>query len=237
MIIWLFNRFFKKVIVYDFEKALKYQNGKYKGVLLAGKYRYNPRSTAITKYDIRPQLIAIPGQELLSSNGVALKISLAAKYKIIDPFVVANESENYQQSMYLILQLGLRDIICSETIENILENRKDLSVKLLETSKDEIQKIGIQLLSVEIKDIMFPGTLKQVYAKVSIAKQEGLAQLEKARGEIAALRNLANAAKLLENNPTLMQLRMIQALGESSGNTLILNTEGMSKITPTNKTK
>ena len=55
------------------------------------------------------------------------------------------------------------------------------------------------------------------------AKKEGLAALEKARGETGALRNLSNAAKMLENNPGLMQLRIIQALGESSGNTLVLN--------------
>jgi len=45
--------------------------------------------------------------------------------------------------------------------------------------------------------------------------------LERARGESAALRNLANAARMLDENPSLLQLRALQALGESSGNTLL----------------
>jgi len=69
---------------------------------------------------------------------------------------------------------------------------------------------------------MFPGKLKEIFAQVINAKKEGLAALEKARGETAALRSLANAAKMIENNPNLMQLRLLQTLGQSSGNTLIL---------------
>jgi len=54
------------------------------------------------------------------------------------------------------------------------------------------------------------------------ARQEGLAALEKARGETAALRNLANAAQLIERTPALMQLRLLQVVGQNSGNTVVL---------------
>ncbi len=56
------------------------------------------------------------------------------------------------------------------------------------------------------------------------ARKEGLAALERARGETAALRNLANGAKVLENNPHLMQLRLLQVLEKNSGNTIIVST-------------
>ncbi|MBI4316920.1 MAG: hypothetical protein HY675_00400 [Chloroflexi bacterium] len=69
---------------------------------------------------------------------------------------------------------------------------------------------------------MFPGELKKVFSQVVKARQEGLAALEKARGETAALRNLANAARLVEEKPTLLQIRMLQQLGEGSGNILVL---------------
>jgi hypothetical protein len=64
--------------------------------------------------------------------------------------------------------------------------------------------------------------LKEVFAQVVSAKKEGLAALEKARGETAALRHLANAAKVLEDNPNLMQLRVVQAIGQAPGSTLVL---------------
>ena len=70
---------------------------------------------------------------------------------------------------------------------------------------------------INIKDIMFPGELKKIFAQEIRARKEGLAMLEKARGETAALRNLANAAKMVQDNPALLQLRML----ESSGNTFV----------------
>jgi regulator of protease activity HflC (stomatin/prohibitin superfamily) len=69
---------------------------------------------------------------------------------------------------------------------------------------------------------MLPPDLKKAYTQVIKAQKEGLAVLEKARGETAALRHLANTAKMLEDNPMLFQLRLLQSVGESSGNTLVI---------------
>jgi len=69
---------------------------------------------------------------------------------------------------------------------------------------------------------MFPGDLKRVFAQVVQARKEGQAALEKARGETAALRNLANAARLVDGNPALLQLRLLQQLGSATGNTIVL---------------
>jgi regulator of protease activity HflC (stomatin/prohibitin superfamily) len=71
---------------------------------------------------------------------------------------------------------------------------------------------------------MLPGELKRAFAEVLKARQEGQAALERARGESAALRNLANAARLLENNPALHNLRLLQSItaAGSAGNTLVM---------------
>jgi regulator of protease activity HflC (stomatin/prohibitin superfamily) len=71
---------------------------------------------------------------------------------------------------------------------------------------------------------MIPAELKRAFTEVLKSKQEGQAALEPARGEGAALRNLANAAKLLEGNPTLMNLRFMQSLSaeQNAGSTLVL---------------
>lgn len=65
-------------------------------------------------------------------------------------------------------------------------------------------------------------TGQEVLSADGLTLKARLAALEKARGETAALRNLANAARMLEGNPNLMQLRLVQALGEASGSTLVL---------------
>jgi hypothetical protein len=82
---------------------------------------------------------------------------------------------------------------------------------------------------------MFPGELKKIFTQVVRARQEGLAALEKARGETAALRNLANAAQLVDRNPSLMQLRLLQVIGQQSGNTVVLGVPSSSGPIPINK--
>jgi hypothetical protein len=63
---------------------------------------------------------------------------------------------------------------------------------------------------------MFPGPLKAMFTQVVKAKKESLASLEKARGETAALRSLANAAQMVKRNPELLHLRALQAASSTS---------------------
>jgi hypothetical protein len=83
---------------------------------------------------------------------------------------------------------------------------------------------------------MFPGELKKIFAQAVKAQKEGLAQLERARGETAALRSLANAARMIEQNPALLQLRLLQAVGENSGNTFVLGVPGQTMPLPVRST-
>jgi regulator of protease activity HflC (stomatin/prohibitin superfamily) len=227
----------RRVTVLEYEKGLKYAKGKFVSVLEPGQYGYLPFFTTIQKIDIRPRFASIAGQEVLSADGVTIKVSLAANFEISDPYVAINKVQSYQQALYLELQLGLREIIGSEDIDSVLSGRGALSKKLTELTEPKAASLGLKLISVDLKDIMFPGKLKEVFAQVVSARKEGLAALEKARGESAALRNLANAAKILEGNPNLMQLRLLKALGESSGNTLILGMPSASVPVPVATTK
>jgi regulator of protease activity HflC (stomatin/prohibitin superfamily) len=212
----------RRTTVYEFERGLKYTRGKFRVILPAGQYWYLAWLTAIRKVDVRPRFATITGQEVLSSDGVTLKVSLAANYEIDHPDVAVNKVQNFQEALHLELQLALRRIIGVVDIDSLLAARDEMSKKLTEMTEAKALALGLRLISVGIKDIMFPGKLKDVFAQVVSARKEGLAALEKARGETAALRNLANAAKMIESNPGLMQLRMLQTLGGSSGNTLVL---------------
>ena len=212
----------KRITVLEYEKGLRYVEGKFKTVLEPGQYWYLPFFTIIQKLDVRPRFVSITGQEVLSADGVTLKVSLAANFEIVDADVAINKVQSFQEALYLELQLALREIVGSADIDTVLNTRNALSTKLLDATEPKVKNLGLKLISVNLKDIMFPGKLKDIFAQVVNARKEGLAALEKARGETAALRNLANAAKLLEGNPNLLQLRLVQALGESSGNTLIL---------------
>jgi regulator of protease activity HflC (stomatin/prohibitin superfamily) len=82
--------------------------------------------------------------------------------------------------------------------------------------------LGLRLLEIEVRDLMLPGDLKRAFAQSITAQKESLASLERARGETASLRSLANAARLMREHPGLLQLRAIQAIESSKGNTITL---------------
>jgi len=221
--IYLFSKMLKRVTIFEYERGLRYENGKYIKLLRAGNYWHSTLRTTIKKIDIRPKYLTIPSQEVLSKDGVAIKLSLVAKLEVTDSSVAINSVEDYETASYLILQLALRKVIGNTNIDKLLENRQELGQQIFELAHQEIETLGLKLVSIDIKDITFSGSLKQTFTQVVKARQEGLAVLERARGETAALRNLANSAKLLEQNPALLQLRTLQALNESSGNTLVVN--------------
>lgn len=220
--IYLIRHFFELVTVREFESALKYSQGRFAGTVGPGLFLVCKPLSQIVKVETRPQYATLVGQEVLSRDSIGLKVSIAAQYQIVDPVVAVHQVQNCSEALYLTLQLALREIIGGRPIDELLENRGEFDKQLFEKCEPQVQAFGLKLLSARIRDITFPGELKKVFAQVVKARKEGLAALEKARGETAALRNLANAAKVMESNPTLLQLRMIQALGESSGNTLVL---------------
>src|SRR5581483_7614430 len=125
-------------------------------------------------------------------------------------------------------QVALRAVVGNVTVEALLNQRLDIGVQLLARVQPEAAKIGVNVLAVEVKDVIFPAELKRAFADVLKAKQEGQAALERVRGESAALRNLANAARMLEGNPALMNLRLMQSLSaaQNAGNTLVFGMPG-----------
>lgn len=78
-------------------------------------------------------------------------------------------------------------------------------------------KFGLELVSFGVKDISFPKEIKDLFSQVVKARKEGLASLERARNEQAALRSLANAANMIKDNPELLHLRKIQAMENAKG--------------------
>jgi regulator of protease activity HflC (stomatin/prohibitin superfamily) len=206
----------KRITIFEYETGLRYSRGHFLGLLVSGQYWYFPGITTITKIDLRPRSVSIPGQEVLSSDSVGLKISLAAQFQITDAAKAINKIQDYQVALYQELQIALRSIVGSKTVDELLEQRNQIGSTVKETVDAKCHDLGIQLQSVNIKDIMFPGPLKSIFTQVIKAKKEGLASLEKARGETAALRNLANAAQMIKGNPELFQLRALQAVSSSS---------------------
>ena len=220
----------KRTVIFEYQRGLLYRNGKFVSTLQPGQHTFFAPGALIQKVDVREQYVTLPGQEVLSADNLGLKISLAAGFKVVNPYLAFNQTASYQQAIYLILQLNLRDVVGGMAVDDLLVKREEIGKLVFEKSTQKATDLGLELSLVNLRDIMFPGELKNIFAQIVNARKEGLAALERARGESAALRNLANAARLLDGNPNLQQLRLLQTLENKSGNTIVLLGEGLSNL-------
>ncbi len=208
--------------------GLLYQHGLYVRRNNAGRHAVWGRGWTMRPVDLRKLSLAVAGQEILTADNIGLKGSLHISCQVTDPAKAMHDTQNWQGDLYNAAQLALRAVVGGVAVEALLNQRVDIGAQLLARVQPEATKIGVNVLAVEMKDIAFPADLKRAFSEVLKARQEGLAALERARGESAALRNLANAARLLDGNPALMNLRLMQSLSaaQNAGNTLVLGVPG-----------
>jgi regulator of protease activity HflC (stomatin/prohibitin superfamily) len=215
---------FDVVTVRDYERGLRYRRGHFTGLLDAGAYISFRPSSQIQVIDARPAFVSVDGQDVLLADGVNVRVSLVARYVVGDPAAAVRGDQDFEHALYVMLQLGLREALAGRTAEELLATRRELGPVVMERSAGPLARIGIELLSVDVRDLMLPGELKRAFARVVAARKEGDIALERARGETAALRSLANAARMVEDHPALAQLRLLQEVGGSTGNTIVLGT-------------
>ena len=219
-----FPRFRHAFLVPEGYAGLLYHKGKFVEVLGAGRHIRWGRHFTLGAQDLRKAALLVAGQEVLTADNVGLKLSVLVSYQVTDPVKAAHETQHWQGDLYNAAQLALRAVVSGVAVEALLNQRLEIGAQLLARVQPETAKLGINVLAIEVKDVMFPAELKRAFAEVLKAKQEGQAALERARGESTALRNLANAARVLEGNPALMNLRLMQSLSaaQNAGSTLVL---------------
>ncbi len=189
-------------------------NGKLEKILQPGSYgfwKYN-RSIAIKMLDLRLQAMEVSGQEILTKDRVSLRINLTGSYKIKDPQVVASKVNDYAGFIYRELQLSLREVVGTQSLDGLLEDKDALNSVITQSAREKLAAYGIQLMSVGVKDIILPGEMKQILNRVVEAQKEAEANLIKHREETQAMRSLHNTAKMMENNPVLLRLKELEAL-------------------------
>lgn len=234
LVLWLLTTR-AKLTVFDWQTALLYHDGVFKRLLGPGKYRFFAPPHSWLLFDRRPQFLTVPGQEVLSRDALGLKITLVAEYQIEDAaslmrsFALSSPMD-VTNAIYPLIQIPIREAAATYTLDEIIQNRDALPEMVRAASVERLSNAGIKLLKVAVRDIMIAKELRDAYAANAIAQKTAAATLERARGEVASMRALANAARMAQGNPELMQLRALQAMQSSDGrHTVIFDFSGKGK--------
>jgi regulator of protease activity HflC (stomatin/prohibitin superfamily) len=212
-----------RIVVQEWERVLRYSDGRFVELLGPGVHRRRRWRSRSVWVDLRPRLVTVSGQEVLTADGVAVKLGLLARCRVADPRRSHETAELPADFVYAALQLAARQVVAARTLDELLAARAELGVELAAAADGAVGELGFVLDSVAVRDLMVPAELRRAAAEVATARAQGLAALERARSEVAATRALANAAKLVADSPALLQLRTLQAV-EAGGATVVLTT-------------
>jgi regulator of protease activity HflC (stomatin/prohibitin superfamily) len=218
----------RHVLVQEYETGLLYENGRYIHTLGPGRHRLIDLPwlrQEITRVDMRRQPLLLSGQEMLTADAISVRLNLAAEYRVVDGEAALHRVANYVTALYTALQLLLRDEVQARTLDTLLGDRAALGGALLERGETEAASLGLELVTVGVRDVILPGDVKRMLSQEIEALRTGRAALVAAREEVAATRARANTAQLLEKSPILLRLREIESLekiGEGHGNTVVL---------------
>ena len=214
-----------RITVREYERAVRLVDGRVCDVLGPGRHRYRRRRTELHVVDVRPELLTVAGQEMLTADGITVRLTAVVRTAVTDPRLHLTASQDAQAELYAAVQQALRAAEAGLTLDTLLRARTTLGAELLEEVRAVAQRVGRSVEEVTVRDVMLPGELRRAYAETVLAHERGRAELERARAEAATLRALANTARLLEEHPVLLQLRTVQ-VAEQPGTQVRLTMSG-----------
>lgn len=238
---YLFNhlpeKYYYKIEVASHQKARLYIDNKIVELLDEGTYFYWNNGTKIEAQlvDTRIMQLDIAGQEILTFDKVAVRINFVCKYKITDYVKIHTEIDDYEKQLHITLQLALREYIGKHRIDDILENKEQISEIVYNKLREKQDEYYIEIFEAGIKDIILPGEIRDIMNTVLIAEKRAQANVITRREEVASTRSLLNTAKIMDENATLYKLKElehIERICENVGNITVAGGNGiLSEIT------
>jgi regulator of protease activity HflC (stomatin/prohibitin superfamily) len=199
------------ITVLPHERALEYVDGVCARVLEPGRHKVARRAT-YQRVPVLERIVTTAPQDVLTSDGVSVRVTAAVRWKVTDAQRFVETVVDPAGLVYLAVQIALRDALVAVDVDVLVREARLAGDTLVDRARAAGATVGIDVVEVVVKDVILPPELRTAYAELVTTRTRGQAQLEAARAETAALRSLANGAKLLDDHPALARLRLVQAL-------------------------
>lgn len=200
----------------EYERGVLFQFGKFKKMQDPGWRMVLPIVQSMRKVDIRTKTVDVPEQETVTKDNIPIRINAVIYYKIVHADKSVLAVENFYYAVLQLAQVAMRNVVGQVTLDELLKNREDISKRIEEHVDESTVPWGIDVASVELKDIVLPENLKRTIAKEAEAEREKRAVIIQSTGEVAAAQNLATAAKMLAETPGALHLRTLQSINDIS---------------------
>ena len=163
---------------------------------------------------LRIETLDVPPQDIITRDNVSAKVNAVCYFRVVDANLALSQVQNYLYATSQLAQTTLRSIVGQFELDEILSERDKVNAKLQIILDQDTEPWGIKVTKVEVKQVDIPETMQRAIARQAEAERERRAKVIHADGEFQASAKLAEAANILETQPTAIQLRYLQTLTE-----------------------
>jgi regulator of protease activity HflC (stomatin/prohibitin superfamily) len=199
----------------QWERVVVLRLGRFRSLEGPGLFLIIPIIETIAYWiDTRVITSAFKAEKTLTKDTVPVDVDAVLFWKVIDPKKAALDVADYVSAINWAAQTALRDVIGKTMLSDMLEGREKISDELQKIIDVRTEPWGINVISVEVKDVLIPSALEDAMSMQAQAERERQARVILGDSERQVAEKFGEAAKTYANNPTAFHLRAMNMLYE-----------------------
>src|SRR3954452_7868431 len=201
-------------VLREYERAVVFRLGRVIDKKGPGLVLLVPAVDRMVRISLRTITLNVPPQDVITRDNVPVRVDAVVYFRVVDPDSAVVQVENFHKATSQIAQTTLRSVLGKADLDMLLTEREELNEELQKIIDDQTEPWGIKVTTVEIKDVGVPQAMQKAMARQAEAERERRAKVINAEGEFQAAARLSQAADVISQNPTTIQLRYLQTLSE-----------------------
>ena len=201
-------------IVKEYERGVIFRLGRLVGAKGPGLFLIIPFIDRMVKVDLRVVTMDVPSQEVITRDNVTVRVNAVVYFRVIDPEAAVVKVLDHIRATSQISQTTVRNVLGQSELDELLTQRDKLNQMLQKIIDEQTDPWGVKVSTVEIKEVELAEQMKRMMAAQAEAERERRAKIIHAEGELQASEKLAQAAHIIGQEPTAIQLRFLSTLSE-----------------------
>jgi len=199
-------------ILNEYERGVIFRLGRVIDVKGPGLIILIPIIDRMTKVDMRIITMDVPPQDVITRDNVSVKVNAVIYFRVMNANAAVIEVENFLYATSQLAQTTLRSVCGQVELDELLAEREKINAHIQEILDRSTDPWGIKVSTVEVKHIDLPQEMQRAMAKQAEAERERRSKVIGAEGEFQAAQKLAEAGKVMSEQPIALQLRYLQTL-------------------------
>ncbi|HXF50132.1 MAG TPA: slipin family protein [Dehalococcoidia bacterium] len=206
--------FYSVRIVQEYERGVIFRLGRLVGARGPGLFLILPIVERMVKVDLRIVTMDVPSQEAITRDNVTVKVNAVVYFRVMNPEDAVVKVVDHFRATSQISQTTLRSVLGQSDLDELLSERERINQRLQQIIDEQTEPWGVKVTTVEIKDVELPAGMQRAMARQAEAERERRAKVINAEGEYQAAERLAEAGRVMAQEPATLQLRFLQTLSE-----------------------